>query len=473
MKRIQEISYENFDKVLFLDKQQYHWTHVDIKDVTLHESPYEKWYLYNAPQVRSKNRINLAEISQRIAYQRIQQDFINGIYYDLKDCPNYGRVLMYDLRDAFHIGKDDLEDYLNKLDVLICCMFGKDLSSFMRNRVYNRITTIFDLLDQCLAVNDLLSVKSVATHFEDLPLTWAEYATAYMKATQEDIDVLRSLGRYREGGFDNVWFNSIAGRVDGRGRYLRERVIKLFMEVARKTKGYERYVQLAKEDKKYIKDDTCIFLLYQCASYVIQKYDVFDEGLMPYYKYEGKDQVVISFEKALESIELKYDKEIARVINDLYGKSYLYSAVKTIKDDFVRNENVTRFVVIFDYIVDYFINRANRIKEICLDAVRLIAKCDRFDALRYYFLSCVLYDKLNVPLAKSVVDILFPTIHHKEKFSHLFEKNRNCNDYCLLWDALKGFYNEFDKWRGPTGLLSEDFFYRIVVGGFLIEDGKN
>lgn len=462
MKRIQEISYENFDKVLFLDKQQYHWTHVDIKNVTLHEYPYEKWNLYNAPQVRSKNRINLAEISQRIAYQKLQQDFIKGIYYDLKYYPCYGRVLMYDLRDAFHIGKDDLEDYLNKLDVLICCMFGKDLSSFMRNRVYNRITTIYEMLDQCLRKNDLSSIKSIATHFEDLSLTWAEYAIAYLETTQKDIDILRTLGRFRECGFNNLWFNSIAGYSDGEGKFLTKNVISLYVTAAKNTEGYDRFIQLAKNEK-FIKDDDCLFFLHQCASYCLQQYDVYeDEGLMRYNKYEGKDEVALSFERSMQGIKLEYDKEVVRDINELYGKRSMFLAVKRIKDEFIQNNNVMRFVVQFDFVIDYFIRNKTGIREVCLDAVRLIAKQDKFDALRYYFLSCVLYGKQNVPLAKSIVDILFPTLQLKEKFSQLFEKNCNCNDYYKLWDALKGFYNEFDKWRGPTKLLSEDFLLKMA-----------
>ena len=457
------ISYDSFNKVLFLDKQKYNWNYIDIKNVGLSECPYERWDLYGA-SIKSKNRINSEDVPQRIAYQKIQQDFINGIYYDLKDngfsC--YGRVLMYDLRDAFHIGEDSLDEYLNKLDILICCMFGKEISSFLRPRVYNRITTIFELLDQCMRANELSSVKAIGNHFEDLPLTWAEYAASYMNASQEDIDILRTLGRFREGGFDNVWYNSIAGRVNGHGRVLREKAILLFVEVAHKTNGYDHYVQLAKEDKNFIKDDTCLFLLYQCASYVIQHYDVYDEGLMPYHKYEGKDEVILAFEKVLEGILMEYDKEVARVINDLYGTKHLYSAMTTIKDEYIRNENVIRFIVVFDYIIDFYINRTSGIREICLDAVRLIVDSDRFDALRYYFLSCILYDKTNVPLSKSIVEILFPYSQHQQKFSQLFEKNRGNYDYVELWNSLKGFYNESDCWQGPIGLLDEDYLIKIA-----------
>lgn len=466
MNRNKDISYDTFNKVKFLTSQKYTWKYVDLNSVSLLECPYSVWILYGGPRITSRNRINSADFPQRIAYQKIQQDFINGVFYNLRDSFfNYGHILMFDLWDAFHVGKDNLDDYLNKMDILTYCMLGK-YSEFVNDPLlrmrFRRIVPVNQLLNQYVRKYDLHSVRVIADHYENYPMTWAEYAAANMQPTQEDIDILLCLGDYREGGYNNLWFNSIAGYSHGEGKFLTKNIISLYVTAAKNTEGYDRFIQLAKNEK-FVKDDDCLFFLHQCASYCFQQYDVYeDEGLMKYNKYEGKDEVALAFERSMQGVKLEYDKEVVRDINELYGKRSMFLAVKRIKDEFIQNNNVMRFVVQFDFVIDYFIRNKTGIREVCLDAVRLIAKQDKFDALRYYFLSCVLYGKQNVPLAKSIVDILFPTLQLKEKFSQLFEKNCNCNDYYKLWDALKGFYNEFDKWRGPTKLLSEDFLLKMA-----------
>lgn len=110
MNRNKDISYDTFNKVKFLTSQKYTWKYVDLNSVSLLECPYSVWILYGGPRITSRNRINSADFPQRIAYQKIQQDFINGVFYNLRDSFfNYGHILMFDLWDAFHVGSQPLK----------------------------------------------------------------------------------------------------------------------------------------------------------------------------------------------------------------------------------------------------------------------------------------------------------------------------------------------------------------------------